>query len=72
MTPELFTAWREAIGGRRFLLTFGAGVVNTGLIIGAYISESVYAQLTFATVAVYVGARAYSEVKTKKPTDAAP
>jgi hypothetical protein len=64
MNPQRLTEWREALGGRRFLITVGAGVVNTALLIGAFITENVYAQLTFATVAVYIAGRAYTEVKT--------
>ncbi len=64
MTPKLFSQWREAFGGRRFLLTVGAGIVNTGLLIAKQISESGYLELTGATVAVYIAARAYTEVKT--------
>lgn len=64
MTPQRLTDWREALGGRRFLLTLGAGIVNTALLVTAFITENVYAQLTFATVAVYIAGRAYTEVRT--------
>lgn len=64
MTPKEFTAWRDALGGRRFLLTLGAGFVNTALRLFGFISESGYLELTGATVAVYIAARAYSEVRT--------
>lgn len=68
MTPQQFTEWREAIGGRRFLLTVGAGIVDSILFVVGKLSESGYLQLTGATVVVYIAARVY-EVKTSvKPS----
>ena len=63
MTPQLFTQWLEALGGRRFFLTVGAGIVDTALFAAGKLSESGYLQLTGATVVVYIAAKVYSEVK---------
>jgi len=50
-------------GGRRFLLTLGAGLVDTMLLVGGYIGEGSYVQLTVATVAVYIAANTHQKVK---------
>lgn len=63
MKPQTFIAWREAFGGRRFLLTLGAGVVNTLLRIWNYIDISSYVTLTIATVGAYIAAGTYQKVK---------
>jgi hypothetical protein len=61
MTPERFTAWREALGGRRFLMSMGAGIVDTILLYVGKLDISAYVTLTFATVATYIAGRTYSE-----------
>lgn len=53
-------------GGRRFVMTIGAGLVNTLLLMCGYIGEQSYVTLTIATVAAYIGANTvqkYNEVK---------
>lgn len=67
--PVKFQALRDfiaAVGGRRFSLTVGAGIVHTGLLIGKYINEQTYLTLTLATVATYIGASTYQKVKETK------
>lgn len=57
MTPAEFTAWREALGGRRFLMTMGAHAVNTGIFVGTdKLDQAGYMTMFMATVAVYVAA----------------
>jgi hypothetical protein len=63
MTPEKLAAYREAIGGRRFIMTIGAGIFDTALVVGHFISEQTYLTLTLATVAVFIGAKTYEQVK---------
>lgn len=64
MTSEQFVKWREALGGTRFFMAVSAGVVNTLLRIFDYIDQSIYAELTFGTVAVYITGHVYERVKT--------
>lgn len=54
MTPARLHTWIEAAGGRRFLLTLGCGLVNSGLLVAGYLSESGYVQLILGTVAVFI------------------
>jgi hypothetical protein len=60
MTPELFWKW---VGGRRFALTVGAGVVHSLLLWFGKISGEQFVMLTASTVAVYIGANTYGKVK---------
>ncbi len=53
MTPETFWHW---VGGRRFALTVGAGIVHTGLLLLDKLSGEQFVMLTMGTVAVYIGA----------------
>jgi uncharacterized membrane protein YeaQ/YmgE (transglycosylase-associated protein family) len=54
MTPEQFTAWREALGGRRFFLTLGAGIVSTGLVWFEVIDQGTFLTLILGTVGAYI------------------
>lgn len=42
-------------GDERFLMTVGAGIVNTALLIGAFIDQGTYAMLTGGTVVAFIG-----------------
>lgn len=66
MSPDTLRNWIAAAGGRRFLMTIGAGVVHTGLRIGDVISQEIYRDLTLATVAVYISASTYQKLKEMK------
>lgn len=54
MTPQNFTAWREALGGRRFILSIGASIVNTGLFVAHILSEQGYLTTFAATIGAYL------------------
>ena len=57
MTPYEFTAWREALGGRRFFMTIGANVVNTLIFVGTdKLDQSGYLLTFGATVGAYLAA----------------
>lgn len=60
MTAEKFWYW---VGGRRFLLTVGAGIVHTGLLVLGFIDQSTFKELTIATTAVYIAGSTYQKVK---------
>ena len=53
-------------GGRRFLLTLGAGVVDTLLLVGGYLDQATYATLTLATVGAYIGSSTFQQITEKK------
>lgn len=59
-------ALREALGGRRFLLSVGSGLVNTFLVAHGLIPAAIYESLIIMTVAVYIagnGAQRFFEQK---------
>lgn len=66
MTPELALAWINGLGGRRFVMTAGCGLVTTLMRIGGFISGSEYVTIILATVAVYIAAETHSKVEAKK------
>lgn len=55
-TPERIRAYLDAIeGDERFLMTVGAGIVDSLLLIFHYIDQGTYAMLTGGTVAAFIG-----------------
>lgn len=55
-----FAQWIKSLldaidGDERFLMTLGAGAVNTCLLIGGFIDQGTYAMLTGGTVVAYIG-----------------
>lgn len=54
MSPELTRAWISALGGRRFLLTIGANLVNSLLFVFGFLTESGYLTTFGGTVAAYL------------------
>lgn len=60
MTHDQFWQW---VGGRRFLLTVGAGLVHTLLLWFGKITGEQFVMLTMGTTAVYVGANTYQKSK---------
>ena len=61
-----FTAW----GGRRFLLTVGAGIVYTVLRLIDKLDITGYVTLQVATVAVYIGANTAQKIRAKSQEEA--
>ncbi len=57
MTPELFWKWA---GGTRFVMTVGAGIVDTGLVVFDKLTGDQYVTLTLGTVAVFIAGAAYA------------
>ncbi len=65
MTPELFWKW---VGGTRFAMTVGAGIVDTGLCIMDKLTGDQYVTVTLATVGIFIGAAAYTKTKSAEVT----
>lgn len=61
MSPETLRSWIESAGGRRFLLTVGAGIVDTLLLVFGFLSEASYVQLTLGTVAVFIAGTSWQK-----------
>lgn len=54
LTPETIKLWVSALGGRRFLLSLGAGVVTTVLSWYAKITPEIYRDVVLGTVGLYI------------------
>lgn len=59
----------EDFGGRRFLLTLGCAWINTCLLMGGHISESIYRDLIIATVAAYITGNTVQKMTSKGGTE---
>jgi hypothetical protein len=66
--PETLAAWRDALGGRRFILTLGAGVVDAMLVWFGKITSADFVLVTSATVGPYIAAEAYLKARTAGPS----
>jgi hypothetical protein len=63
MEPSRVAEWLEALGGRRFLLVLGCGVVNAILVWFGKITSSDFVLVTSATVSVFIAGNAYQKTK---------
>lgn len=63
MTPDKIKAYREAFGGRRFLLVVGAGIVTSTLVYLGKIDVGAYETLQLATVGAYIAANTTERMK---------
>jgi hypothetical protein len=62
--PAYVKSWLDAISGdEKFLMTVGAGVVNSLLLIGGYIDQGTYALLIGGTVGAYIGGKTYENIQ---------
>ena len=68
MTPDNVAAWLEALGGRRFLLVLGCGLVNAVLVWFGKITSGDFVLVTSATVSVFIAGNAYQKAKQETPT----
>jgi hypothetical protein len=67
MLHEYVKAWLEAISGdEKFVMTIGAGVVNTGLLMLGLLDQSNYVLLTLGTVAAYITGKTVENVSAGK------
>lgn len=69
MTPQTIKEYREALGGRRFIMTMGAGVVNTGLFAAGIMDQATYQLLTMATVGAYLAQSVTERIKGKSEAE---
>lgn len=66
MKPETAQAWIFHLGGRRFIMAGGAGVMNTILFACKILSESGYITLTGMTIGAYLAANTIEGMKNGK------
>jgi hypothetical protein len=67
MWHEYAKAWLDAIeGDEKFVMTMGAGIVNTLLILLGVLDQGTYAMLTISTVAAYITGKTVENVSGNK------
>jgi hypothetical protein len=57
----------DTLGGQRFVLTLGCGVVTSLLCWFGKIGEGTYATVIIATVGVYIAGATTEKIKTRQP-----
>lgn len=57
-----------ALGGRRFVLTLGCGIVCTALVYLGKIDGMVYRDIIIGTVGLYIGGNTWEAIKASKLT----
>jgi predicted metal-binding transcription factor (methanogenesis marker protein 9) len=62
-TPENFRNWFSSFGGRRFILSLGAGVATTVLAWWSKITPEIYRDVILGTVGLYISGSTYQKVK---------
>jgi hypothetical protein len=72
VTPELTNLWLKALGGTRFLLTVGNGLVCSFLLLAGVLDGNQFVTIVLSTTAVYIGADTYHRVKAKQVDGATP
>ena len=64
MNPQYLKAWLDAIDGdERFVMTVGAGLIHTFLLLVGAIDQGTYAMLTGGTIVAYIGGKTYENSK---------
>lgn len=65
--PAYLKSWLDAIDGdEKFVMTIGAGMVNTVLLCFAFISADIYLALTTGTVIAYITGKTIENVKANR------
>jgi hypothetical protein len=59
--------WLDELGGRRFLMSMGAGISSTVLVWFGKISDQVFATVVIACVAAYITGNTAQKVKSDDP-----
>lgn len=63
LTPENIQRWLAATGGRRFLLSLGAGVISSILVWYGKIDGSIYRDVVIGTVGLYIAGNTVQKVR---------
>lgn len=69
LTPENIQRWLASLGGRRFLLSLGAGVVSSVLVWYGKIDGSIYRDVVIGTVGLYIAGNTAQKMQGPKSTN---
>ena len=59
MTPEKLAAWTSGLGGRRFIMCVGAGVVSTVLLVLHYLDPANFQIIILGTIGAYIAGNSF-------------
>jgi hypothetical protein len=69
--PVTIKRWLDCIAGdEKFVMTLGAGVVNTLLLVLSYLDQGNYVILTLGTVAAYITGKVVEDIHAGKSPQA--
>lgn len=63
VTPENINRAISVLGGRRFLLSLGSGIVTTLLVWYGKIDGNIYRDVVLGTVGIYIAGNTFQKVK---------
>lgn len=66
MPVDLKSLLDSISGDEKFLMTLGAGIVNTALLVLGFLSQENYVTLTQWTVCVYIAGKTYEDAQAAK------
>lgn len=61
LSPDNIRCWVAALGGRRFLLTVGAGIVTAILAWHGKITPEIYRDVVLGTVGIYIAGSTFQK-----------
>ena len=59
MTPDKVSTWMGALGGRRYIMCVGSGVVSTGLLMLHYLDPSNFQIIILGTIGAYIAGNSF-------------
>lgn len=59
MTPKQLAEWGQAIGGRKFILSMGAGIISSVLLAFGVLSSSDYVLVVLGTVGAFIAGNSW-------------
>lgn len=66
LTPAKLGEWMVGLGGRRFFLSLGAGVVTSVLVWYGKITPEIYRDVILGTVGIYIAGNTFQKTQTIK------
>lgn len=66
ISPAVLGQWLVGLGGRRFFLALGAGVVSSVLVWYGKITPEIYRDVVLGTVGMYIAGNTFQKVKAQQ------
>lgn len=66
ISPDVLGQWLVSMGGRRFVLAAGAGVITSVLVWYGKITPEIYRDVILGTVGMYIAGNTFQKVKAQQ------